>query len=1526
MFKWLHVSDIHFNPSVDGFSSNELRDQLIPYVAQFAQSVPFQAIFLTGDLRFGRTQKDDTPGVVGDVVEYIKKIAGAAKLDSESQIYMVPGNHDVSRSNPRSATIDDVVRKYNGIHGKFDDDTLKFLLANFLFYKKCEEALYGRTIIPNDSNPHYVSYAPDLNILHVNTAILAHKNGEEGSLLVGLEYLRRRLEEIQGACPNTPTIALGHHGLDMLEPREKWHVLDLFQRHGVKLYLCGHSHSTGSRAQGDMNEITVGCIKQEDTNVHASFSIGHIREDGIVEIEAHYWDFQTARWGRYAQFSKSPDGKVVFPLREPVAAQCEPLPIKKLPYKCPDNYISRTVSRYGDKQEDRVYRAFMKKEEPQTLFEISQAVKHIVLIGEAGSGKTTDLDYLASRLSTEEGLDLYPLRISLRHFTADKSIEGYINVDYGYIDRNKLYLLFDAYDEIESGYKSHFEHQLNNFIEANPQVHIVVTTRGNYYKNAEEALGNEGTFAGFDEYALEALSENDIKSYLKSKKTTVWKFNKAIKLKKLGDLLSIPFYLIRIVEIFLADASLPKRNVLMEKLIEARFNKDSYKYNGTEELDDFENAVDAALQYIAFCMKLLNRNYLENAEYLSLIGKDLRKPMKRHGVWKKRIDGTWQFEHNNFLDYLAAKYLSQMNTTEIVKLITTKDGFLGFGWINTVSYLLEMMPEGNELCSWVIEKAPEIVCQFESGVLSGAQRDVLFKRIMTNYRDKNLWFPYSQIDMREFSEFFESEVAADFLLAEIEVPVHDAALSSAINVIEGFKTLFGFEDRARTALIQCCKDQQTRHYERRDAISALGRLRLNTEETNTTLFELYGESQDSYERKGMYTYLIETNQVDLFIDYFIQGIGIFNRRGTDKVYDGSEALRLGEGLQLASTVAAIKKIIGFLARSEWNSLPYNREDVIKATMMKAVSFYKNRQEDLFQEVLEMTLVALNRHINEFVEEGWSFFVQTGSKLIAFQEILADEKAWNTLLYDYRKLIDNDCIEYLESLYLKGEQKERFIAVAKLLPADHPMDSRCRATVLEVDGFTIEPRRTVDYQQVEEHGMQCYFDALFNKEKYLGLVDELAVLTECTDLSFGQLLELPYTKRYELRLVKMNLLRSYRKVPEEASVKDQIERTPWDAFSTNAINKVLTGNEGNRVKLSDDQKDYIAQYCYDKLSAMKFSESVTYKEDGGWSIPGDVNRVLFFIQYFEIPLEHETLLDLLLFPAIYCLDRNNKLSLNGNDEMQFFENRLPKQDLETQVIFNIQNRQLSEPILERHLNYCKSNGIVEAVPLAITVCIGQYKDNTKRIALDYLCDCEDEENILKNVLPYADDTLLVQIAQRLSKSLDNRLINRLLVRTEEMQNSNTFLPYLITMQSKEGLELYYNIAEEKNATPEYSGDDSKREVVSSTCATNCIQFIRDVNMVPQLKKIAGLLFRAGFKDNEYSGLYNALCQAFSKIGAANPLAIVERELMDLMESQPDNIELRGFCHGIIEDVKKQKSIHGMSQWDIKSIKKKFKIME
>lgn len=134
-------------------------------------------------------------------------------------------------------------------------------------------------------------------------------------------------------------------------------------------------------------------------------------------------------------------------------------------------------------------------------------------------------------------------------------------------------------------------------MKSNPTINIVISTRGNFYKNASEDYNEKGNFADFCEYGLIPLCQNDIIDYLHSRLIDSNKFMVEVNLKKLKDLLSIPFYLICIVEIYKISTALPQRNELMEKLIKQRFNKDIHKYITTTPPEDFEYEVNISLQH-----------------------------------------------------------------------------------------------------------------------------------------------------------------------------------------------------------------------------------------------------------------------------------------------------------------------------------------------------------------------------------------------------------------------------------------------------------------------------------------------------------------------------------------------------------------------------------------------------------------------------------------------------------------------------------------------------------------------------------------------------------------------------------------------------------------------------------------------------------------------------------------------------------------------------------------------------------------
>ena len=89
--RFVHISDLHFNPKEDGRTSREIREQLIPYLQGL--SISADELLITGDLRHAKKEQSD----IDAVVEYIKEIAAAVKITGAEHIHLVPGNHDRDR-------------------------------------------------------------------------------------------------------------------------------------------------------------------------------------------------------------------------------------------------------------------------------------------------------------------------------------------------------------------------------------------------------------------------------------------------------------------------------------------------------------------------------------------------------------------------------------------------------------------------------------------------------------------------------------------------------------------------------------------------------------------------------------------------------------------------------------------------------------------------------------------------------------------------------------------------------------------------------------------------------------------------------------------------------------------------------------------------------------------------------------------------------------------------------------------------------------------------------------------------------------------------------------------------------------------------------------------------------------------------------------------------------------------------------------------------------------------------------------
>ena len=172
--KWLHLSDLHFNPEQDGTDTNFLREKLKDFLIE--KEVKADKLFLTGDFRDASRQVDSDENAE-KVVQYIHEVAEIVGVSDIQNILCVPGNHDLDRSiNNRKELICKIKRSYRPQDGNFNNAS--YLVEAFTFYKRVLNKLYGTEYTDHlfdayKVNPQRICHYNDCNIMMLNTELFA---------------------------------------------------------------------------------------------------------------------------------------------------------------------------------------------------------------------------------------------------------------------------------------------------------------------------------------------------------------------------------------------------------------------------------------------------------------------------------------------------------------------------------------------------------------------------------------------------------------------------------------------------------------------------------------------------------------------------------------------------------------------------------------------------------------------------------------------------------------------------------------------------------------------------------------------------------------------------------------------------------------------------------------------------------------------------------------------------------------------------------------------------------------------------------------------------------------------------------------------------------------------------------------------------------------------------------------------------------------------------------------------------------
>lgn len=299
--RFLQISDIHFHHQ--DFDSIRMRDGLINYLNNLKYEKGFDFLLITGDIA------DKGKEYSNEIKTFIKKIINETEV-SIANVYIIPGNHDIVRNETRSLIIngilnsDDSTEKLDNINKKTYESLIDAQSNFFNFYKEILDKDYPVNEL------HFFNKTDNYNVFSINTCLISDNNGEEGSLLIGKKKLYEAFREFnKNSDTNKLNIAIGHHTLECINPKEKDKMLAIFEDAKIDLYVSGHVHDPNYCQTINSNsytflELISGAIVSDNYATPGFVVVDINLDNGESEASFHIWNSNQNFWAKNNQVNR----------------------------------------------------------------------------------------------------------------------------------------------------------------------------------------------------------------------------------------------------------------------------------------------------------------------------------------------------------------------------------------------------------------------------------------------------------------------------------------------------------------------------------------------------------------------------------------------------------------------------------------------------------------------------------------------------------------------------------------------------------------------------------------------------------------------------------------------------------------------------------------------------------------------------------------------------------------------------------------------------------------------------------------------------------------------------------------------------------------------------------------------------------------------------------------------------------------------------------------------------------------------
>lgn len=284
--------------------------------------------------------------------------------------------------------------------------------------------------------------------------------------------------------------------------------------------------------------------------------------------------------------------------------------------------------------------------EEGTIKELRKVFSKMVLLGDAGLGKTTTMQFLTYEdakllLSNPEQQINIPIYVELKYLQEESIQQAIFEELKNYIGKEEIEelltqgnvsILLDGLNEITSSQKEKRIKELHKFLRKYPKSDIIVSTR---------PLDYHGNFRATIPFALQPLSDERIKEFLNknaSKETQSIIKQRVITNPRLEKVIRSPFILTKLILVVEEDGEIPtSETFLIHKFI--------------EKLYEWQNEKDISFN-----------NYVTHQLLSSLALKIQEKYETNKGVKQNDIMGIWRVkEQDSFFLSKTLKTVIELN-------------------------------------------------------------------------------------------------------------------------------------------------------------------------------------------------------------------------------------------------------------------------------------------------------------------------------------------------------------------------------------------------------------------------------------------------------------------------------------------------------------------------------------------------------------------------------------------------------------------------------------------------------------------------------------------------------------------------------------------------------------------------------------------------------------------------------------------------------------------------------------------------